>query len=272
VRADLFSLAVVGYRLLTGRLPFTSLAQRTQPVVPPHVLDPGVPPSLSAVLARALSARPEERFPDAASLRAALQNAKAEPPPDTQLARLLARAATLVKDPYDLLCVPPTVDFAEVHRRAEAALRRLEAFRARPLPAEQQRELEALCKAVEGARRTLGSPLTRVGFDAVRGNIPGIARCLAAGVTEAAVEPLRRAFLEARPGAEERARQLFMQAHALEVQHALGPALERYAEALVLDPLNVPWQLHFQALRRRVFMVDGPAPARVAGAGASRSG
>jgi serine/threonine-protein kinase len=181
----------------------------------------------------------------------------AEPRSDGELARLLSRAATVASDPYSLLGAPPDVDFDEVRRRASAALRRLDAFRQRTLPAEQRRALESLCQRVEAARRTLGEPLHRAGFDAVRGNLAGLARCMAAGLSEEAVEPLRRAFLAARPTAEARARTLFTQGHALEVQRALRDALARYAEALALDPLNVSWRRHYEALRQRA---HGVAP------------
>lgn len=249
-RADLFALAAVGYLLVTGQPP-TLLGQAQVPPVPPHVLNPCVPPGLSAVLLRALSPRPAERYPDAFAFGAALINAIAEPAPDAELAQVLARTANLVRDPYALLGAAPSVDFEEVHRRAEAALKRLDAFRARSLPVAQLREWESLRSSVLAARRTLGDPLARVGFDAVRGNVPGISRCLAAGLSEDEVEPLRLAFLAARPGVEARARSLFTQGHALEVQRALAQALRHYAEALTLDPLNVAWQRHFHALSRQ---------------------
>jgi hypothetical protein len=246
-RADLFALAVVGYQLVTGQLP-TLVGEARVPPVPPHVLNPCLPQALSTVLLRALAPRPEERYPDARSLRDALSAAISEPAPDAELAQLLARTASLVQDPYALLGVAPSADFEEVHRRAEVAMKRLEGFRLRALPVAQHRELETLRSRVEAARRTLGHPLARVGFDALRGNLTGIARCLNAGLSEDEVAPLRQAFLSARPGVEARARALFTQGHALEAQHALASALERYAEALALDPLNVSWQRHYHAL------------------------
>ncbi|NMO15803.1 serine/threonine protein kinase [Pyxidicoccus fallax] len=182
----------------------------------------------------------------------------AEPRPDGELARLLSRAAAVASDPYALLGARPDVDFDEVRRRAIAALRRLEAFRQRTLPAEQRRALESLRQRVEAARRTLGEPLNRAGFDAIRGNLAGLSCCVRAGLSDEAVEPMRRAFLAARPAAEARARTLFTQGHALEVQRALRDALSRYAEALSLDPLNVSWLRHYDDLRQKA---HGVAPA-----------
>ncbi len=178
-----------------------------------------------------------------------------EPAPDAELGRLLARAASVARNPYTLLGAQPDVDFDEVRRRASAALRRLDAFRQRTLPDPQRRALESLRSRVEAARRTLGEPLHRAGFDAVRGNLAGLARCVDAGLTEESIEPMRRAFLAARPEAEARARTLFTQGHALEVQRALRGALVRYSEALALDPLNMSWLRHYQELRRKAHAV-----------------
>jgi tRNA A-37 threonylcarbamoyl transferase component Bud32/tetratricopeptide (TPR) repeat protein len=81
-RTDLYAVGVLGYLLLTGRVPFSNestaavlVAHLTQKPCPPHEVRPGVPPALSAVLMRALAKRPEERFASAAELRAALESA-----------------------------------------------------------------------------------------------------------------------------------------------------------------------------------------------------
>lgn len=71
-RADLYSLAVVGYRLLTGHLPSGGGGRRPPP---PHVLVERVPRALSAVLMQAMSPRPEERFTSARAFRVALREA-----------------------------------------------------------------------------------------------------------------------------------------------------------------------------------------------------
>jgi eukaryotic-like serine/threonine-protein kinase len=86
-RADLYALAVLGYRLLTGRLPFGGggrmgemllVHKPTQPLAP-HLLEEHVPTALSAVLMQALSLRPDERFQSARAFRAALQEAMRRP-------------------------------------------------------------------------------------------------------------------------------------------------------------------------------------------------
>jgi eukaryotic-like serine/threonine-protein kinase len=114
---------------------------------------------------------------------------------------------------------------------------------------------------VDAARRTLGDPLTRAGFDASKGNVHGIARCIAAGLTEDAIEPIRQVMLSARPGTEARARSFFIQAHSLELQNAFKPALDCYAQALALDPLNLVGQRHYWALQRRMRPMTTSIPA-----------
>jgi serine/threonine-protein kinase len=185
----------------------------------------------------------------------------AEPPADPELAQLLSRTAVLGNDPYILFGLPPSASFEEVRQRADSALRRLEGFWRKSLPTRQRRELESLRARVEAARRTLGEPLARVGFDALRNNAHGIARCIATGLTEREVEPLRQAFLSARPGTEERARSFFSQGRMLETQNALKLALECYGQALALDPLNLSWQRHFWALQRRLRPATTTVPA-----------
>lgn len=187
----------------------------------------------------------------------------AEPAPDAELERLLSRAEAVARDPYTLLGAKPDADFADVHRRAQAALRRLGAFQGRSLPTSQRQALEALQVRVLAAQRMLGEPLSRVGYDATRGNLPGLARCVAAGVPEPTMEALRSAFLAARPEVELKARALFTQGHALEVQRSVPAALECYAEALKLDPLNTSWLKHYQSLRQQV---PAGAGARMTGA------
>ncbi|MBX7102100.1 MAG: serine/threonine protein kinase, partial [Myxococcaceae bacterium] len=78
-RTDLWSLGVVLYELLTDVRPFdagtlvdTMYAIGRLPHVPLTQKVPGIPAELSACVDRCLAKAPEQRFPDAASLRAAL--------------------------------------------------------------------------------------------------------------------------------------------------------------------------------------------------------
>jgi serine/threonine-protein kinase len=78
-RADLYSLGVVTYQLIAGRLPYeanslTELALMQQREAPPllHEIEPDVPPQLAAAVDRALALQPDERFRDADEMRQAL--------------------------------------------------------------------------------------------------------------------------------------------------------------------------------------------------------
>jgi serine/threonine protein kinase len=67
---DMYAMSVVLYELLTGRRPFTasSLSELFQKIaqedpVPPSVLRPSLPAKLDPIILRALSKRPEDRYP-----------------------------------------------------------------------------------------------------------------------------------------------------------------------------------------------------------------
>jgi serine/threonine-protein kinase len=80
-QADLFSLGVSLFQLLTGQLPFRSdsipglmHAIATQPHPPLRTIRPDLPPSLGEVLDRALHKVPEERYETAAQMAGALHD------------------------------------------------------------------------------------------------------------------------------------------------------------------------------------------------------
>lgn len=81
-RADLYSVGVVFYRLLTGALPFEAdtaigMMQRqiSEPPVPLHVRRDGLPHWCEAILERALVKSPADRFQTAQDFREALDRA-----------------------------------------------------------------------------------------------------------------------------------------------------------------------------------------------------
>src|SRR3954447_20531808 len=85
-RSDLYSAGVVLYELLTGRLPFdgeaaisSALKHANELPVPPGQLRPGIPPSLEAVVLRALEKDPARRFQSAEEFIAALEAARRAP-------------------------------------------------------------------------------------------------------------------------------------------------------------------------------------------------
>jgi len=80
-RADLYAVGVLGYELLTGRRPFEGtsvqqllVAQAVETPVPLREVAPGVPEGLAAIVMRCLEKRPEDRYPDAGALLAALES------------------------------------------------------------------------------------------------------------------------------------------------------------------------------------------------------
>ena len=78
-RSDIYSLGVVGYLAVSGRLPFyeesvTALIVRQSVDTPPSVksVAPGIPSALAAAIDRCLDPDPAGRFPDGETLAAAL--------------------------------------------------------------------------------------------------------------------------------------------------------------------------------------------------------
>jgi serine/threonine-protein kinase len=85
-RSDIYSLGVVGYLSVSGRLPFEAptmpdLLALQATSAPPSIMQvaPGVPPALAAAIDRCLALDPAARFPDGETMAAAL-----EPAPDTR--------------------------------------------------------------------------------------------------------------------------------------------------------------------------------------------
>jgi serine/threonine-protein kinase len=78
-RSDIYSLGVVGYLAVSGRLPFEApnvpallLRQATEPATSVLRAAPGLPPALSAAIDRCLTRAPAGRFADGEALAAAL--------------------------------------------------------------------------------------------------------------------------------------------------------------------------------------------------------
>lgn len=81
-RSDLYSLGVVYYEMLTGKVPFdadTPLAilmkHLNDPIAPPRASNPDIPPPLEAVAFKALAKDPDDRYQSASEMKQAALNA-----------------------------------------------------------------------------------------------------------------------------------------------------------------------------------------------------
>jgi serine/threonine protein kinase len=73
-RSDIYALGATLYHLLTNETPPSApLRAQGTPLLGPSQFNPQITPGLAQVLLRAMALRPEHRFPDTASLRAALR-------------------------------------------------------------------------------------------------------------------------------------------------------------------------------------------------------
>jgi serine/threonine-protein kinase len=112
-RSDLYSIGIVLYELLTGRVPFDgdsavtiALKQVSELPVPPSEINPQVTPELESVVLRALEKDPADRFADADEFIAALDAAASRIPSPRAIAAAEAAAAAAAAG--GAVLAPPT--------------------------------------------------------------------------------------------------------------------------------------------------------------------
>jgi serine/threonine protein kinase len=73
-RTDIFSLGVVMFEMLTGRLPFDAPAAAAAPAPVPSSVNRALPPELDPIVTRALAANAADRYASAATMAAELRS------------------------------------------------------------------------------------------------------------------------------------------------------------------------------------------------------
>jgi serine/threonine-protein kinase len=101
-RSDLYSIGIILYELLTGKVPFEAdsavtiaLKQVSEAPIAPRRLNPAVTPELETVVLRALMKDPRERFSDADEFIAALEAAASRIPSPAAIAAAEAAAGAI---------------------------------------------------------------------------------------------------------------------------------------------------------------------------------
>ena len=165
----------------------------------------------------------------------------------------------LAGDHYTALSLPRDASHDAVRAAAQKARAALEPLKTRTLSMGQRAQLERAEERVAAAFGVLGHVERRAEYDASLGNVEGVERCLAAGLTVTALEGCRRRFLAAHPGRDGRAAVHRLSGDALASVGRLEEALAAYESAVRTDPLDLEGLKRWRSLRARL-RGNTPAP------------
>jgi serine/threonine-protein kinase len=155
-------------------------------------------------------------------------------------------------DHYAALELPRDAPHEAVRAAVQKARAVLEPLKARPLSMGQRAWLEKAEERVATAARVLSHVERRAEYDATLGNVEGVERCLAAGLTVTLLEGCRRRFLSAHPGRDGRAAVHRLSGDALASVGRLEEALAAYEASVRVDPLDLEGLKRWRALRARL--------------------
>ena len=90
-RSDIYSLGIVLYQMVTGRVPFQATTPVAtlyqiihQPPPPPRTINPSIPPYLESIILRAIAKQPEARFASGREMAQALRERRLVAAPDAE--------------------------------------------------------------------------------------------------------------------------------------------------------------------------------------------
>jgi hypothetical protein len=211
-RSDVYSLGVIMFRMLTGRLPFDGsnaveviLAHRSKAPKRPSEILPSLPPRADEIVLKALAKNPADRFQSMDKFEAALADAAADLEaqgilhrPSPTMDMLLTLEAAPPDGHYRLLGVREGADDAAIRRAAEVLWQRFDVARA-TADGELFVRLDSAARRVAEAESLLLKPHARAWFDAGNGNFVGVARAITNGLDPDELQQMRAEFIAERP-------------------------------------------------------------------------
>ncbi|MDP2272192.1 MAG: protein kinase [Archangium sp.] len=174
-------------------------------------------------------------------------------PDDPGAEEILKRfSAERAVDGYAMLAISKGAPFDAIRDRVRHAKRALEGLVTRPLSLSQHKALEEARTRLDEVGKTLTEAMSRLEYDAARGNFEGVARCISAGVSVVELEAARLRFLKSNPTIAGKSHGNILAGQTLEARQQMPQALDAYADALRVDPLNLTAQQRYWAVRRQL--------------------